>query len=730
MENLKAFLLITMIIMILIKTPSMVLAEEPSLQKWFTDNTYSINVATNETGKETFSPGHYRVTISAEYALYAPNNTFGWYSLATGTFHELFVGANTTNNTVEFSTTEGFGLYIGSLEGIFYTENSRSSDKFDHAWIFQDPKMVDGYIIAWEDLLNGGDKDYQDMIICMRLLRPPHAVFNWSPQSPQANETVIFNASASTPDGGIIISYKWNFGDGNTTTKDDPIITHAYFTFGNYTVTLTIVDSDGKNDSVSHVVTVRAHPHAAFTYSPLNPEVYEDIVFNASGSTPDGGYIISYSWSFGDESSSVSGVTVTYHYTTSGNYTVTLNVTDSEGKWDTESKVIQVYKPPPKTEFAVKIEGKLTWVGNEYEFKAIAYSETFEVEVWISDVSDLYGYEFWLQFDPSLIQLTEHEIKHIHTEDFVVSESVDNATGMYKQAVTAKAPAEPYDGSAQVANLWFQITTDPCYPYNYTSILKLNYTNMTDSHGYPIDHLQKHGYFKIFSVRPNVSIECEGEKEITNWIVDKTFTVDLILTDIVKMKGFYVELGWCDCLETNYQNIEVTYFLPSPYELYQMNINNTILTVQVKALAEKPAINGTGTILRVTFKANNPWGDVPPYRPVGAQYLPENCTCKIWIIKGWIDVYCPEYRRMEFYNSSYGVQVKNDCSYAFTPVPGDLNLDGAVDVIDMSAISQWVGYDSEDPEWTDCRGYDLNRDEHVDLFDVVIVATNFGRTRP
>jgi len=83
-------------------------------------------------------------------------------------------------------------------------------------------------------------------------------------------------------------------------------------------------------------------PVASFVYSPLYPQVSENVAFNASASTPNGGYIVSYEWDFGDDSLHDFGMVVTHDYTTTGTYNVTLNVTDSEGTWDTESKIITV----------------------------------------------------------------------------------------------------------------------------------------------------------------------------------------------------------------------------------------------------------------------------------------------------------------------------------------------------------------------------------------------------
>ena len=80
-------------------------------------------------------------------------------------------------------------------------------------------------------------------------------------------------------------------------------------------------------------LTAHAHPVANFTWSPLEPKAGQIVTFNGSSSTPDGGTIVSYAWSFGDGGTG-SGEVATHVYSSAGNYTVSLNVTDSEGLWD------------------------------------------------------------------------------------------------------------------------------------------------------------------------------------------------------------------------------------------------------------------------------------------------------------------------------------------------------------------------------------------------------------
>ena len=57
------------------------------------------------------------------------------------------------------------------------------------------------------------------------------------------NESILFDASQSYDPDGDIESYIWDFGDGNTDTGE--IIEHIYTSPGNYTVSLTVIDTDG-----------------------------------------------------------------------------------------------------------------------------------------------------------------------------------------------------------------------------------------------------------------------------------------------------------------------------------------------------------------------------------------------------------------------------------------------------------------------------------------------------
>ena len=156
---------------------------------------------------------------------------------------------------------------------------------------------------------------------------------------------LTFDASSSYDPDGWIVGYKWNFGDGFIATETDSISFHVYSELGTYKVTLVVIDNDNLTDSATANVTVGKYPVASFVYSPaiIHPE--EVVTFDASSSTADGGYIVSYKWDFGDgPTKTVADPIITHIYMKVGTYEVRLTVIDSEGLDNSTSKMLQVVK--------------------------------------------------------------------------------------------------------------------------------------------------------------------------------------------------------------------------------------------------------------------------------------------------------------------------------------------------------------------------------------------------
>ena len=171
----------------------------------------------------------------------------------------------------------------------------------------------------------------------------PTASFTFSPLTPNLDDTVFFNASASTaPPGRSVISYDWTFGDGGTATGTT--VSHAFGVAATYNVTLTVTDDRGATGSTTaSVVVTTGRPIASFVFSPGAPAVRAPVFFDASASraTVAGRTLVSYDWVFGDGSTGT-GVTVEHRYEFASTYRVTLTVTDSVGETTTTTVSVTV----------------------------------------------------------------------------------------------------------------------------------------------------------------------------------------------------------------------------------------------------------------------------------------------------------------------------------------------------------------------------------------------------
>ena len=145
----------------------------------------------------------------------------------------------------------------------------------------------------------------------------------YSTQVGASDSTFFFNMSSGTTSG---TSYFWDFGDGTTSTDENPI--HLYAISGWYYVCLTIMDStnncyDTYCDYLNIVVAGGSGCQASFWSSPgWNPNSFE--FFDISS-----GNASNWLWDFGDGNTSTQQNPVhTYSATGSGFYLVCLTITE------------------------------------------------------------------------------------------------------------------------------------------------------------------------------------------------------------------------------------------------------------------------------------------------------------------------------------------------------------------------------------------------------------------
>ena len=176
----------------------------------------------------------------------------------------------------------------------------------------------------------------------------PDCDFSFSPAQPMTGSTVTFTDHSSDPDGGVV-TWLWNFGDGNTSVLVSP--THVFDRDGDYIVTLTVWDGDGDLDSMSVSVPIgNSAPTAAFSWSPDSVYSLDTVTFT-DGSIDNDGSIGSWNWNFGDGKVGTGSI-VTHRFAGPGTYRIALTVVDDDGASSTTYQNLIVLNALPEASFS------------------------------------------------------------------------------------------------------------------------------------------------------------------------------------------------------------------------------------------------------------------------------------------------------------------------------------------------------------------------------------------
>jgi 1,4-alpha-glucan branching enzyme len=139
---------------------------------------------------------------------------------------------------------------------------------------------------------------------------------------------VMFNGPATDSGGNTVTAWNWNFGDGNTSTLQNPA--HVYTTVNNFSPTLIVTNSLGMAINATGPSITAALPTVQYSASPTNGAPPLSVQFTSPATDSGGNAITSWNWNFGDGATSTLQ-NPTHIYTNAGTFNPVLIATNNLG---------------------------------------------------------------------------------------------------------------------------------------------------------------------------------------------------------------------------------------------------------------------------------------------------------------------------------------------------------------------------------------------------------------
>ena len=187
--------------------------------------------------------------------------------------------------------------------------------------------------------------------------QPPTASFTISSNPASVNQTVTFDGSNSSdpedPEPFPDTNYDWDLDGNGTFESSGRIVSRSYATPGARTIKLQVTDLNGATSTPAEQtlnVGNAAPTNVDFTWTPEGKpagsaaDLNRPVAFSASATDPEG-EPLTYSWNFGDGSTG-SGPNPSHTFTTTGNKSVSLTVSDPHTSAPVVTKNVPVNSPP------------------------------------------------------------------------------------------------------------------------------------------------------------------------------------------------------------------------------------------------------------------------------------------------------------------------------------------------------------------------------------------------
>jgi PKD repeat protein len=282
------------------------------------------------------------VYIIQNYNVYVSTNKGSSWTKITGTLPAI------AKNILVLDKNSYSGIYVGTDAGVYYRDSTMSDWTSFYSGLPAAARIMD-LQIYYDPAKSSNNK-----LKAGSFGRGSWQSDLYSPVTPVASFVINNSAQCLTGNSfsftdsskisvGSIAAWAWDFGDGKTSTSQNP--SHTYTSSGTFTVKLIVTSSLGTTDNISKTVTVYIQATPSFTINNSGQCLTGNSFSFTDKSTITSGTITSWAWNFGDLNTSASQ-SPTHSYTSGGVFKVSLKTTTNNGCTDTVSKYVNVYSMP------------------------------------------------------------------------------------------------------------------------------------------------------------------------------------------------------------------------------------------------------------------------------------------------------------------------------------------------------------------------------------------------
>ena len=331
-----------------------------------------------------------------------------------------------------------------------------------------------------------------------------------------------------------------------------------------------------------------------------------------------------------------------------------------------------------------------------------SYGKNFTTEVSLANVTDLYGFEFKLYWNTTLLDLVDVNLTPPWTNYTSGTNQVNETIGRYWLGVSALAPSPSFNGSTTLATLTFKITYVPVYPENVSCLFDFDETVLGDPDGNSIPHIAYDGEYTCYAARTKIQVLPEvSEAKALNQV----FNLSINVANVANLHTFEFELQYNTTL-LDAKEMTVTSFPDRTYKISKKILDDTqgLVTLRVESISPPLQINESLELASVTFEVTNAatW----PKPPIESDF--SFGFTELEADTGAVD-----------HDKIGGL-------YRYRPIPGDMNSNGVVNIMDLAMVARAYGTRPGDPKWNEL--VDLNHDNLINILDLIPVARNYGRT--